>query len=360
MSTTQWGAEPGVMQRLLDEPYRFKFFQAVHLIELWLRQNGVPHDLALTDYLTFRNSTSLTFPASQIEALAAQSGEEIRTVAQLGAALLARRLDGIAITPSFMGFLGSGGVLPNKYTERIAAVEHFKKDDGPRALLDLFSTRALALFYQANAKYRVEFMCDTQGEDGYLPRLLMLAGISTKAARARPQLDGGLCDETLAYYAAVIRRRAVSGSSMSDVLAEYFGVPFEVVLFDGCWDMIPKQFQTTLLGANSILGRGATLGARRWTRDQRVRVRIGPLDKSNFNRFARGADGAKALEKLLSMFPCAPLKFRVQVVLRAQDVKTVHLGPAAPGKLGLGRDTFLTTRPVDVDYGNMQYDLRLW
>ena len=102
------------------------------------------------------------------------------------------------------------------------------------------------------------------------------------------------------------------------------------------------------------------IGPRRRTRDQRVRVRIGPLSKADFNRFAPGADGARALRRLLSMFSCAPLQFRVQVVLRKQDLHCVSLGPPQLGKLGLGRDAFLMTRPATQDNDCLQYDLKLW
>ena len=64
--------EPAVIERLFAQPYRFQYFQAVRLIELWLRRRGMPEEGLLTNFLRFSNSTSLAFPASEIEALRAE------------------------------------------------------------------------------------------------------------------------------------------------------------------------------------------------------------------------------------------------------------------------------------------------
>ena len=358
MPTAQWRTEPAVIQRLLDEPHRFQFFQAVRLLELWLCQNGVPHERALTDYVQFQNSLSLSFPGSEIESLSPQTGISIRTAQELMAALLNGQASGVAITPAFMGYLGVGGVLPNHYTEKIALSQHFHKDEGARAFLDIYMTRALTLFYQASTKYRIEDLRDAHGGDGYRPLLLMLAGV--KPSSAKQQADC-LPVEMLAYYSGLIRQRSVTGASLTALLSEYFNLPFSVIQFDGCWDLIPKKQQLTLgVKDTAVLGGGATLGVRRWVRDQQVRIRIGPLNKSEFNHFAPGAAGAQALRQLLSTFACAPLRFRIQLLLRKQDVHSVTLGPPAPGKLGLGRDTFLMTRPATADRDSLQYDLHPW
>jgi type VI secretion system protein ImpH len=58
-----------VIERLLREPWRFEFFQAVRVLELWLKRRGRrPHGL-VPDMLRFRNTLSLGFPASQLEAI---------------------------------------------------------------------------------------------------------------------------------------------------------------------------------------------------------------------------------------------------------------------------------------------------
>lgn len=359
MPATQWRPEPAVMQRLLDAPYRFQFFQAVQLLEQWLCQNGVPYDRALVDYLRFRNSVSLNFPASQIEALIPEADTEIRSAAELTAALLNKQLGTVAITPAFMGYLGANGALPVHFTERISSFQHFEKNEGPRAFLDLYSSRALALFYRACKKYRVEYRRDTNGGDGYMPLLLMLAGVAPGNQEGSDASESALHPEALACYAAVIRQRVVAGSAITKVLEDYFGVPFTILQFDGCWEPISEPDRFRLGGANAVLGRGATVGARRWTRDLRVRIRVGPLTKKDFNRFAGGGSAGRALRSLLSTFSCAPLQFRIQLVLQAQDVTGWRLGSPAPNRIGLGLDTFLVTKAATTDQEHYQRDLQL-
>ena len=100
---------PGVIARLEAAPYRFQFMQAVRLLLIWLRREGVPPEQALRHILRFRNSLSLSFPASEIESLsfglADDASPESGTVAT------------IQMTPAFMGLLGANGTLPLHYTE---------------------------------------------------------------------------------------------------------------------------------------------------------------------------------------------------------------------------------------------------
>lgn len=74
-----------------------------------------------------------------------------------------------------LGFLGVHGSLPLHYTETLARHERQTGDGGPRAWLDTLSQRALALFYQAWARYRIECQQDADGGD-FLPLQLALAG----------------------------------------------------------------------------------------------------------------------------------------------------------------------------------------
>jgi len=64
--------DPSVIEALLAEPQRFKFFQAVRVLELWFaRQEGTRARNAVPAHLRFLNSSSLGFPASEIAGLTA-------------------------------------------------------------------------------------------------------------------------------------------------------------------------------------------------------------------------------------------------------------------------------------------------
>ena len=175
--------EPAVIERLVQEPYRFEYFQAVRVLELWLKRHGSPQQGAVANFLRFQNSTSLNFPPSELEAMQTEPRELARDARSLGAALQASTLKYIRITPAFMGLLGQNGALPAHYTERIAAHVLYEKDEGPRAFLDTFSNRSLALFYEAWRKYRLELKYQVDGKDTFLPLLLALGGLGNESLR---------------------------------------------------------------------------------------------------------------------------------------------------------------------------------
>ena len=352
--------EPAVIERLFREPYRFEYFQAVRMLELWLRRHGMPQHGLVAHFLRFQNSTSLRFPASQLEAIQAEPRTIEPSVAALGAALGASTLKWIRVTPTFMGLLGNHGVLPVHYTERIAEQQFAAKDEGARAFLDTFSNRSLALFYEAWRKYRLHLKYEIDGKDGFLPLLLGLAGLGNPALRrrlARPE-NGAVLDESLGYFAASLRQRPVSGVQMARVLSAYFGQPIKVEQFVGAWYAVPPLQQSTLGCDNATLGTCAIAGERVWQRDLRLRLIVGPLDRAGFEAFLPGGLGARALTSLVTMFTGLALEYEVELVLRAADVHGATLsGDRHTGCLGWG--TYLVVGPQKEDRKDVHYALRM-
>lgn len=366
MPTAQRTVDPGLIEQLLEQPYRFEFFQAVRLLESWLKQHGVAQGRAVLDHLRFNNSLSLAFPASQVEALKAGEDGVIRGADDLLAAFKAKRLRHIHITPAFLGLLGGHGTMPLHYTERIAAQAHATRDEGPRAFLDLFSSRAVALFYQAWAKHKPECIVTPDGEDGYLPLLLALAGVQPvtvrrqRAAHAQaveaPRPADDVDDATLAFFAAQFRARSVSASIVSGLLSDYFDVPVAMEQLVGCWQSVPTENLSVISRRNMTPGRaGILLGTRIYRRDARVRLRIGPLARANFERFVRDGSAARALKKLLGLFRTSGIVYEIRIVLQACEARPWRLAPLAQGGSRLGMDLFFLSRPATGDLASMVY-----
>ena len=352
MRASQRQPDAGVIAQLFEEPYRYEFFQAVRLIELWLRRQGVAHERVLTEIVRFQNSLSLGFPPSDIEALSATANMRMVTPDALLVALSAGEPVHIHLRPAFMGFLGVNGALPLHYSEHVAAWQHERKDEGPRAFFDMFSSRSLALFYQAWAKYRVRYRVDGDGGDGFLPMLLALAGVAPRKA------DEAACDDeigdcSLAWFAAQLRSRVVSGAVLAGVLGEYFQVPVAVEQFTGRWDVLEERQRTRLAWANCTLGIGATLGERLLRPDLGIRVRVGPVDRANFERFLPGRSAARALARLLGMFAIEVPHRELQVVLCAAQVRSACLDDGAR----LGLDCFLAVGDARCDRDDVCYSL---
>jgi type VI secretion system protein ImpH len=334
----------GVIQRLLDEPYHFEFFQAVRLIELWLREHGLLDERGLASLVRFENTTSLRFAPSDIEA--------IRTRGQDAAVLLALlkqgRTDVIRITPAFMGLLGASGSLPLHYSEVLVADEQAHPASGARAFFDLLSNRSLALFYEAWAKYRVRHRANAHGRDAYLPLLLSFAGIPAEAPPDPERLD----DQVLAHFAAQVGARVVSASVLGGVLSTYFGVRVEIEQFAGMWDVLSPGLQTQLGANNCGLGAGATAGRRLWRCDLSYRVRLGPMSRRQFEKFMPGSDGARALARMLAEFSTSLPYCEVQLLLRAGEVRGARLD----GQARLGLHSFVTAGERN-DRGDIRYRL---
>ncbi|OFJ48282.1 hypothetical protein BA896_004140 [Janthinobacterium lividum] len=136
----------------MDEPQRFHFIQAVRILVRWLRQAGLSydHEQALCQVLRFQNSLSLSFPASQIEALGAQPAT-CETDIELLRAMREAPGTKIFLTPAFLGLLGVNAGLPLHRTERISAAQRWDRDDSTRAFIDLFSQRMVAMFFKPGA-----------------------------------------------------------------------------------------------------------------------------------------------------------------------------------------------------------------
>lgn len=325
--------------QLLQQPHRFEFFQAVRLIERELKAQGRPAadgDLAVSDGIRFRNSLSLAFPASQIEALRRVDGDD------------AAEAGHFELTPSFMGLLGLSGVLPAHYTERVAAHESQTRDDAPRAFLDLFSNRLVGLFYLAWKKHRLPMQYESDRREGFIAPLLSLVGLGFGSLRER--LGGGeagVDDESVAHLAGLLAHRPASAATLQAVLASYFGVPVRIGQFVGHWYALDAARRGALGRGNCRLGHDALLGERVWQRDLRIQIRLGPLARTAYRRFLPGGSGSRALARVLRLASSGPLEYELRPMLQAAEVTPARLDGTDGARLG--QDSFLCTRTMDRD-----------
>ncbi|WP_104566241.1 type VI secretion system baseplate subunit TssG [Ralstonia mannitolilytica] len=362
MRTPQRRIDPGVIRRLLQQPHRYEFFQAVRLLEqLFARKGGIAPEQALATRLSFRNTLSLAFPPSELQGIEAEgvTAAMLENDAAFIAAWEEGALDTLAITPTFFGMLGGQGALPLRYTEIVAERETVWRDRAARAFFDIFSNRATALFYLAWKKYRLPFQYEVDNNRHYLPLLLSLAGAGDKSLRRDlSATPGPILDEALAGYATAIRHRPVSAAYLQRVLSDYFQAPVRVEQFVGAWYRVPASQYTRLGSTNNVLGATALAGARVWQRDLRVRLWVGPLKRAQYRNFLPGAPGSLALRKMLTILCGTTLEFEIKLILRQQDVTGSTLGTRGGGNDGrLGWDTFLCSRPAQQDRSDAQYTL---
>ncbi|PMS23109.1 type VI secretion system baseplate subunit TssG [Trinickia dabaoshanensis] len=359
MQTAQRGIDAGVVERLLDEPYRFQFFQAVRVLETWFskREAHVSGENARTG-VAFRNSLALTFPPSEIEHAVPydEAGEPLAGRDAVRAALAQSKLERIELTPSFFGLLGGQGALPLHYTEQLIGRAQVQRDHAAREFFDVFSNRATALFYAAWKKYRLPFHYELDRDERYLPLLLALAGTPDAATRAHLQEGrGALIDEAIAGYALPARHRPMSAAYLARTLTDYFRAPVQVEQFAGKWYAVPAPRLTVLGRENATLGATALAGERVWQRDMRVRIVVGPLNKRDYEAFLPGEGRAIALERMLMLLAGITIEYEVSLVLAREEVGMSRLGKGAR----LGYDAFLCTRPAERDRDDARYELNV-
>lgn len=339
MQTKKRIAESGVIDHLLAEPYRYQFVQAVRILLCWLRQQNVSHAQAFSQVLRFKNSLSLSFPASEIEGLSLDENAQL------------------SLIPAFMRFLGVGGTLPLHHSQRIAAYHLSSKETGVSAFLEIFSHRMVALYCQAWEKYRLESARETHATDTQRPLLTALAGIRGDALPSSGEA-GAVTQEVAAWYAGLLRCRPVSAQAIAPVLAEYCGVPVTLQQFVGGWDYLEKNRRSLLGSANFTLARGATLGLRLWRHDRRVCLHIGPLDRAGLQRFLPRSTGAAALAKMLALFGVPDLQYEVRLILSPPCIAPLLLSSNPSERRRLGWTAFLQTEPGKVRGAEVRYLLQ--
>lgn len=323
MQTEKRQHVPGVMQRLLEAPHRYRFAQLVTVLLQVLRRQGIPYRQAFNQVLRFRNRVSLAFPASEIESV------HVEPAAGMPGSSAPR----IHITPAFIGLLGANGTLPLHDTERASMKSSLDADESWLPFIDLLSNRSVGLFYEAWGKYRVEHGLNARGQDDLLPLLNALAGDSP---------HGAIPAQVSGFYAGLLRTRPIAASTVERVLGEYFGVPVRLEEFVGAWDSVPASMRSTLGVTDPDLGYGAILGTRLWRNDLRVRLHIGPLNETQANAFRPHGSSYAALQEMVGLFALPSVQYEVRLLLDKPCIKPLSLRTKGEDRTHLGWNAFLT------------------
>lgn len=319
-------------QILVDEPYRFEFFQAVRLLEKVypekraVGRNAMPNE----EVVRFRSRIALDFPASEIhefrESADERSGET--------------RLEMLV---NFMGMVGVSGVLPQPYTDLVLdRIRH--RDTAAWAFLDIFTHRAVSMFYRAWRKYRFPIGYE-RGNDDFTGFLFDLVGLGTNGLRGRMALP----DESLLPYAGLIAQKPHSCNALQNVISDYFDITAEARQFFGQWLSLDTADYTKLGQQNSKLGISAIAGTRVWDQQSKFRLRLGPLDFSKFQAFLPNGSAFPALGSMVRFIVGLEFDFDLQLILEKKQVPGTILTTRAQRKPMLGWTSFLKTKPLDAD-----------
>ena len=130
----------------------------------------------------------------------------------------------------------------------------------------------------------------------------------------------------------------------------FFGVPVRLEGFIGQWQELIDDVRTRLpskrnpKGQNACLGRNAMLGKKGWFAQGKSRVKIGPLDKTQFKKFAPGTGALKALNEMVGTYMGSETDFDFVIEVKRDDVPNkVRLDKNKPPQLSW--NAWLSGRP---------------
>lgn len=335
--------------RLRAEPYRFRFTQAVRLLALAAREAGVELRDDLPPGLRFTTPATLSFPPSEVMELLP------RELSDADAEALAD--DALGMRVAFLGLTGPSGALPVPYTELLIERRNHYRDESAHAFFDIFSHRAIALFYAASQKYRFHAPIELGREDGFSRNLLDLAGVGLQSLRNRMVKHGyGIPDRFLMYYAGLLAQKPISANALVNLVHGFFKVPVELEQFVGSWIVLGDEDQSRIGEGACVLGQSAVSGARQFDRQTKLALCLGPLPRERFAEFLPGQAGALALSELVKFCVGHALAVDVALVLKREDIPVPKLAPDAG--LRLGYNAWLQTQPIPTDRSDTRFTLQ--
>ena len=346
MATESGRTDPSVAEELLEEGYRFDFFEAVRVLErVFPHRHAVGRDASPTqEVVRFRSRLSLAFPPSAIHELTEVEGGDRP----------------VEMTIAFMGLTGPLGVLPRHYTELLIERTR-RKDTTLRDFLDLFNHRVISLFYRVWEKYRFPIgyeraVAQRHDYDDFSLNIFDLIGMGTKGMRGRLEVG----DEALLFYAGLLGQRPHSASALTGILHDFFAVPVEVRQFIGQWLHLSKENRTSLGGeTNNSLGVNAIAGSRVWDQQARFRLCLGPLTFREFHRFLPASNTFRLLVQFARYIAGQEFDFDVQLILKAEEVPRSQLGATGERAPRLGWTTWLKTKDFTHDAEDAVFTGRL-
>jgi type VI secretion system protein ImpH len=321
--------QPELEAQLRENPTSFEFFQAVRVLERLYPQRdrvgkfGAP----AAEVARFGANPDTAFPASEIQRLELSDGPARMAV-------------------NFMGLTGPEGVLPYYYSllisERMRA-----RDTTLRDFFDIFHHRMISLFYLAWEKYRFTVSYERDQQDRVTQHLKDLIGLGESGLQDRLSIR----DDALLFYAGLFAPRQRSATALQQLLEDYFGVPVEVEQFVGGWYPLSASTHCTLGeegDASEQLGWGAVAGEEVWDPQARVRLRLGPLTRRQYDQFLPTGSAYEPLKTLTRFFSGDQFDFEVQLVLARDEVPASAIGVGVPGS-PLGWCTWMRSRPFSRD-----------
>ncbi|HTN76201.1 MAG TPA: type VI secretion system baseplate subunit TssG [Pirellulaceae bacterium] len=339
-----------VAERLFTQPQQFDFFQAVRLLELLQptrREIGSVYSPD-EEIVSFRAELGTAFPPSSIADLTPAADDNSPP----------------EMTIAFLGLTGPTGILPAHYSELLLRLKRDYRTPEKHAIaawLDLFNHRLTSLFYRAWEKYR-PWVAYQRGDyrlaqaDTFTHGVQSLSGLASVEREYQPGLPAAFqLPRSLIRYAGLLSQRPRNVANLQAILADYFALPIEVVQFQGQWLALAEE-QQTRLGVCGQLGFDTVVGTRMWDRQSKIRIRVGPLSRQQFECLLPEGRSSTTeqphlaeLSSVVRFYLGSEIDFDIQLVLNRHEVPAPQLRTDANAETRLGWNAWLPSEAPPTD-----------
>jgi len=347
MSTKIRRKNVSVIKHLVECPFDFGFNQAVRLLErsavFTKAENKYLSDKPVAKYMPpssefirFNANSSFSFPASDIGSVKKHNTD---------ANTSQWRMD-----VNFIGLTGSTGILPFHYTE--TALQRLKlKDHSMTDFFNIFNHRTTSLFYQASCKYNFPLNYEKKRlspngsdlSDNYTQAILSLIGFGTKHLPNRLHTK----DESLIFYSGLLTEKIRTASGLQQILQNHFCISVEVKEFIGQWQHLFSDVRTRLSGnrtsLNNCLGKSVILGRKGWFSQGKIRIILGPLNKSQLHQFSPGTNTLKALDEIVRLYVGIEHDYDFVIKIKRKDIPE-QISLSAKKPVIMGWNTWLASK----------------
>jgi len=188
----------------------------------------------------------------------------------------------------------------------------------------MFHHRVVSLFYRAWAQAQPTVQHDRPDQDRFSVYVASLAGLGMPSLRG---LDG-MPHLAKLHFAGHLSSMPRHATGLASILESFFDVKARIWEFIAHWLDIPKANRLKLGGdpAMGRLGESTVIGERVWQRQDKFRIRLGPLNLSEYESFLPTGSNFEAMTAVVRGYLGLELMWETQLLLKGEERPVTCLG----------------------------------
>lgn len=315
MRSERWWQDTSIVEQVIQNSTQFEFIQTTRLLR------HTPEPISQKDWsdrFSFETSFSLSFPATEIEALAYQD-------------------ERIYLTNLIVGLTGTQGAMPYSYTHKLKQAARQQRTE-IKAFLGLFNHQLTTKYINASLSYNLPIRYEIEPNNHYLDIVHALNGY-IRSQHAQHDLD-----DYFAEFSGLMQGQTNTAHALKTILECVFKQQVQVQEFVKEKFQLAQEQQTSLGGHNpGLLGINTFCGTTVQQIDGKIEIQIGPLPRSEYLAFLPEQALHKKLKRLIETWCSPTLTIDIRLILDKSEVTPICL--TSCHETGLGQGAFLLPSP---------------